>query len=393
MQQIPNIPIADYDYGLPDDRISQTALEPRDSSRLMIYQSGRISERVFSELPDVLSSGDRLIFNNTKVIPARVFLQNSNGAKIEVFLLHPVGLDHTQALASVESCIWECLIGNSKKWKENEILSLKLDDTTLSLKRTEHQNVRFSWDGPWHFSEILGRIGKIPLPPYIRHDADDEDARRYQTVFSKIEGSVAAPTAGLHFTDRVMNRLGENGITKSFITLHVGAGTFLPVKVEDASQHPMHSESFEVDRTFLRENSTGKRHIAVGTTACRVMESLYYLALAMQRNPDLERLKIDQFPYVGEMQNMSREEVYSTLLSYMENKGLEVLKSQTSIMIVPGYEFKMIDGLVTNFHQPKSTLLLLIAALIGEDWRQVYDRALSSGFRFLSYGDSSLLIP
>lgn len=393
MQQIPNIPIADYDYGLPDGRIAQKALEPRDSSKLMLYQKGQMSERVFSELPDLLGPDDRLIFNNTKVIPARVFLQNSHGAKIEVFLLHPVGRDHTQALASVETCTWECLVGNSKKWKEQEILSLKLEDTTLSLKRLDQRNVKFSWDGPWHFSEILGRIGKIPLPPYIRHDADDEDARRYQTVFSKIEGSVAAPTAGLHFTDRVLDRLGEKGVLKSFITLHVGAGTFLPVKVQDASQHPMHSESFEIDRSFLEENSMGRRQIVVGTTACRVMESLYYLALALQRNPEAEHLTIGQFPYIGETEKLSRQEVYEILLGYMANKRLEVLKGHTSIMIVPGYEFKMIDGLVTNFHQPKSTLLLLIAALIGEDWRRLYDKALNSGFRFLSYGDSSLLLP
>ncbi len=391
MLSIPKIPIDDYNYLLPDDRIAQKAAEPRDSSKLLLYNKGNISVNIFKNLPDCLAEGDHLVFNNTKVIPARIFTQNQNGARVEIFLLNPVGQDHSMALATTNTCRWECLIGNSKKWKSEEILSITIEDLRLELKREDNQIVKFEWEGGLHFSEILNRIGRLPLPPYIKHEADEEDSKRYQTVFSKIEGSVAAPTAGLHFTDEVLQNLADRGIRKSFLTLHVGAGTFLPVKVEDATQHAMHSESFEVSRQFLESIKTAGRLLVVGTTACRVMESLHNMALSVLDHT--EPGFINQFAYVGENRKLSKYEVAETLLGYMNANGLEILKGRTSIMIIPGYEFKLIDGLITNFHQPKSTLLLLIAALIGDDWKKVYKSAMDNGFRFLSYGDSSLLIP
>lgn len=393
MHSIPEIPINQYDYPLPEERIAQSALEPRDSSRLLHYHKGELTLHVFKELPEILNATDQLIFNDTKVIPARIFTQNKHGAKIEVFLLHPLGTDHSMALASTETTTWACLIGNSKKWKREDKIQIDLGQTVLILTRDDDQAVNFSWAGGLHFSEILQLIGKIPLPPYIRHEASDEDARRYQTVFSKVEGSVAAPTAGLHFTNEVLETLRVKGVLRSFITLHVGAGTFLPVKVEDASKHPMHSESFEVSRLFVESLNNSRRTIVVGTTACRVMESLYYLALKILTDPEIKDLSIGQFDYIGEERVLSKQELAKVLLDYMDRHGMDVIKSRTSIMIVPGYKFRLVEGLVTNFHQPKSTLLLLISALIGEDWRQVYESALSNGFRFLSYGDSSLLVP
>lgn len=389
---MPRIPIAEYDYELPEDRIAQQALTQRDASKLMFYNGGEMSVRTFTELPDILHNEDFIVFNNTKVIPARLFASNSTGAKIEIFILHPLNLDHQSALASVGHCEWECLIGNSRKWKESEVLEIVLEHVKLKLVRLSTNHVRFEWDAELHFSVILVLIGRLPLPPYIRHDATDEDARRYQTVFSKIEGSVAAPTAGLHFTDGVLERLATNGISKGFITLHVGAGTFLPVKVEDATEHPMHAESFDIGIDFIRDMMKRPRVIAVGTTVCRVLESLYQLALNLKEglaNP----AEISQFSYQGRDAALDRQGALAEIEKYMIGKGLETLSGKTSIMIVPGYKFRMIDGLVTNFHQPKSTLLLLIAALIGDDWKKVYRKAMESEFRFLSYGDSSLLLP
>lgn len=392
MSLLPVIPIDDYNYDLPESQIAQEAVNPRDASKLMVYQQGQVSVSVFRNLSDYLDEGTSLYFNNARVIPARLFLTNSNGAKIEVFLLQPFGQDHGSALNATATCSWECLVGNSKKWKSEEVLRFHLNGHDIELHRTDVQVVTFKWQSGQVFSDLLEEIGRIPLPPYIKHEANSEDALRYQTVYSKIAGSVAAPTAGLHFTDAVMETLKQKGVQINFVTLHVGAGTFMPVKVENAAEHPMHREFFEIDRSLTKQLRSGQKIIAVGTTSCRVLESLYYLAKQIQENHP-QPLSLPQFPYLEESAVLSREQVADILDQYMEQQNVSVLKGDTSIMITPGYRFKFCEGIITNFHQPKSTLLLLISAFIGDNWRGVYDRALKENFRFLSYGDSSILLP
>lgn len=392
MNSIPFVPISDYDYDLPEALIAQKACEPRDCSKLLLYNKGEISTSEFRNLPEFLDSESILIFNNAKVIPARLFLKNANGANIEVFILHPKGTDHSGALSSDSTVVWECLIGNGKRWKKEEILKADIGTSVLKLERLDGNDVRFTWDSGQLFSELLELIGKIPLPPYIKHEADSTDALRYQTVYSKIPGSVAAPTAGLHFTEQVMQGLDEKGLQTMYLTLHVGAGTFMPVKVENAAEHPMHEEQFEIDRLLLENLKKGKKLIPVGTTSCRVLESIYHLAIHI-KSGDKGLLRVPQFPYFEEFAAIDRLEVSDILKNYMDIHKLDVLKASTSIMIMPGYRFRMTDALITNFHQPGSTLLLLISALIGEDWRAVYEYAKGKAYRFLSYGDSSLLIP
>ena len=392
MTNLPQIPIDDYNYELPESRIAQQAVNPRDSSKLLVYKSGQINSAVFRDLSDHLDSDMALFFNNARVIPARLFLKNRNGARIEVFLLQPSGQDHGSALNATSTCAWECLVGNSKKWHEDEVLIYDLHGEEIALHRTALQEVTFKWQSGTVFSDLLEQIGQLPLPPYIKHAADSEDAVRYQTIYSKIAGSVAAPTAGLHFTDNVMEKLHEADIQVNFVTLHVGAGTFLPVKVQNAAEHPMHLEFFEIDKALLIKLRSGRRIIAVGTTSCRVLESLYYVAQQIKDKLP-HPLSVPQFPYLDETALMSRDEVANILESYMVKMDVSVLKGDTSIMITPGYRFKFCEGIITNFHQPKSTLLLLISAFIGDEWRQVYQRALAEDFRFLSYGDSSLLLP
>lgn len=392
MSRIPEIPIDNFNYHLPEAQIAQKAAEPRDSSKLMVYRQGQMETSVFRELPEFLDQSYTLIFNNARVIPARLFLNNSNGAKIEVFLLQPYQADHTTALSSTSEVVWECLVGNSKKWKDTEVLQFEVDGELVKLLRVDANIVKIQWTSGRLFSELLEQIGKIPLPPYIRHAADGEDAKRYQTIYSKIAGSVAAPTAGLHFTDQVMQKLRDKGVSTEFVTLHVGAGTFMPVKTDNAAEHPMHKEFFEIDLNLLEGLSTDKKMIAVGTTSCRVLESLYYVAMQI-KNGTQQPLSIPQFPYLNEAEPVSLSEVLNILKTYLKDSGETVLKGDTSIMITPGYRFKFCKGIITNFHQPKSTLLLLISAFIGDKWRQVYEKALGEGYRFLSYGDSSILLP
>lgn len=392
MSRLPEIPIEEFDYELPESQIAQQAVNPRDASKLMVYRQGQVNIDVFKNITDYLNQNTALFFNNAKVIPARLFLKNSNGAKIEVFLLQPSGQDHGSALNATSTCSWECLVGNSKKWKSDEVLFYDLDAQVIELHRTELQVVTFKWNSGQVFSELLEAIGRIPLPPYIKHAADSEDALRYQTVYSKIAGSVAAPTAGLHFTDEVMSALSQRGVQTNFVTLHVGAGTFMPVKVENAADHPMHREFFEIDQALTDQLRSAKTIIAVGTTSCRVLESLYYVARQIQDSVAMP-LSVPQFPYLGEQKILDRQQVADIIDRYMSEKNVSVLKGDTSIMITPGYRFKFCQGIITNFHQPKSTLLLLISAFIGDNWRQVYKKALEENFRFLSYGDSSILLP
>lgn len=386
------IDIDDYDYGLDDKRIAQFAVEPRDSSKLLVYDAGDIHDSVFKDLSNHLSENSILFYNNAKVIPARIYLKNKNGANIEVFLLKPYGMDHASALNTHEKSVWECLIGNSKKWKAEEALNLDIEGEKIVLRRRENNVVEFHLDGNKAFSELLEQMGRLPLPPYIKHEAGKEDSKRYQTVYAQESGSVAAPTAGLHFTDDVMQSIQSKGIQRQTLTLHVSAGTFLPVKVKNALEHNMHSEVFEITKEVLSALRLKKTNVAVGTTSCRVLESLYWVAKNIQEGKE-QAFFVEQYPYFNEENPLGIDDVCELIEKEMQDKQVDKISGVTSIMISPGYEFKIVNELITNFHQPKSTLLMLVSAFIGDDWKKVYTHALDNGYRFLSYGDSSVLRP
>ena len=396
---IPQIRIEDYSYSLPDERIAKYPLAQRDSSKLLIYKEGLIEERVFREIPSLLPSEAIMVFNETKVVPARLFFRRDSGAHIEIFCLEPYEpADYNVNFASVSSCRWKCVIGNAKRWKD-DILSFDVESGELaqislkaSLISRDGQTgvVEFSWQGGIPFSVVLELCGQVPIPPYLNRATEDIDVERYQTLYAKIRGSVAAPTAGLHFTEDVLDRIREKGVDVEKVCLHVGAGTFLPVKSSLVSEHRMHREPFVVSIDFLRDLRLGGRKlIAVGTTSVRTLESLYYAGVSC--------IECGEPGDVGQWDPYEREYEYSTdealdaLISYLEKKSLRELKVGTRIIIVPGFKFRLTDMMVTNFHQPQSTLLLLISAFVGGDWRKIYDYALHHGFRFLSYGDSSLL--
>jgi len=398
----PSVKISDYTYFLPPEKIAKYPLSQRDKSKLLIYQNGNISDAIFDKLPDILPDNSLLVINDTKVVPARLFFKKESGAVIEIFCLEPhLPEDYSISFAQTETCVWKTVIGNAKKWKSG--LLRHIDSFPLNAELVGKEDncfiVRFRWQGGMPFSEVMEHCGNIPIPPYLNRATEKIDEERYQTCFAKWRGSVAAPTAGLHFTPEVMSRIAGKGITEDTICLHVGAGTFLPVKSEYIADHIMHSEPFSVTREFIkRVVSMGVRPIvAVGTTSMRTLESLYWLGIqCMERRNDIvdgffAPVSVSQWePYQAEYE-YSRSDAFSALDSYMETAGLDVLKVRTSIIIVPTYRFRVVDVLITNFHQPQSTLLLLIAAFIGEDWRKVYDYALNNGFRFLSYGDSSIL--
>ncbi len=396
---IPQIRIEDYSYSLPDERIAKYPLAQRDSSKLLIYKEGLIEERVFREIPSLLPSEAIMVFNETKVVPARLFFRRDSGAHIEIFCLEPYEpADYNVNFASVSSCRWKCVIGNAKRWKD-DILSFDVESGELaqislkaSLISRDGQTgvVEFSWQGGIPFSRVLELCGQVPIPPYLNRATEDIDVERYQTLYAKIRGSVAAPTAGLHFTEDVLDRIREKGVDVEKVCLHVGAGTFLPVKSSLVSEHRMHREPFVVSIDFLRDLRLGGRKlIAVGTTSVRTLESLYYAGVSC--------IECGEPRDVGQWDPYEREYEYSTdealdaLISYLEKESLRELKVGTRIIIVPGFKFRLTDMMVTNFHQPQSTLLLLISAFVGGDWRKIYDYALHHGFRFLSYGDSSLL--
>lgn len=382
----------DFYYDLPQDRIAQRPSEPRDASRLLLYRNGHITDHKFRELPELLPSGCALFFNDARVIPARILLQTAGGAGVEVFLLRPAGTEYTGALNATRSCEWECMVGNARKWKKDEILSRRAGSTDISFKRMDNRTVRMEWDDGKPFLSVLEEMGKVPLPPYITHDPDAYDTERYQTIFARSGGSVAAPTAGLHFTEAVLGRLKTLNIRQEYLTLHVSAGTFLPVKTSDAREHNMHLEFYEISREGILNLFSAGFPVAVGTTACRVMESLYWVAAGIYsglENP----LSIPPLVYETDLKEPPRERVAEILTGWMDNSGKENLSGDTSLMILPGYRFRVCKGLITNFHQPRSTLLLLISALTGKNWRQIYSHALDNGYRFLSYGDSSLLLP
>ncbi len=398
---IPDIRIEDYNYPLPDERIAKYPLTERDSSKLLCYRSGNVQEYVFRELPTLLPDNAIMVFNDTKVVPARLHFTRQTGARIEIFCLQPVDPEeYNLAFATTSSCSWKCVIGNAKKWK-GDILSLynpeqssdisAINMTAELLSRDgETGTVKFSWEGGEPFSRILEICGTIPIPPYLNRDSESIDKERYQTLYAKIRGSVAAPTAGLHFTERVLNEIKSKGIDTETVCLHVGAGTFLPVKDSEVAKHPMHREPFVVSLDFLKDiRLSGKKVIAVGTTSVRTLESLYYIGVSCIENGRPE--DVEQWaPYTREY-NWTLEESLDAIISYLEKNELKELSAGTRIIIVPGFQFRIVDMLVTNFHQPESTLILLVSAFVGGDWKTIYNYALEHGFRFLSYGDSSLL--
>ena len=403
-----DIHISNYNYELPDKRIAKFPKEERDHSKLLIYNKGQVGEDVFFHLPEYLPQGALMVFNNTKVIQARLHFRKDTGALIEIFLLEPAQpADYEQMFQQSERCSWLCLVGNQKKWKEGTLCRvIDVKGTSVEVRATrkgEHgtsQWIDFEWTGGVSFAEILDAMGELPIPPYLNRETQESDKTTYQTVYSKIKGSVAAPTAGLHFSERVLSAVDEHGIEREEVTLHVGAGTFKPVKSETIGEHAMHTEYIAVRRhTIERLLAHGGSAIAVGTTSVRTLESLYYMGLKVMRNPDIkeEQLHVNQWePYQetdGEQKEVSSLEALQALLDWMVSHELTVLHSSTQIIIAPGYTYKIVKMLVTNFHQPQSTLLLLVSAFVHGDWHKIYDYALAHDFRFLSYGDSSLLIP
>ena len=407
-----DIQISDYNYELPDERIARFPKEQRDHSKLLIYRQGEVGEDMFYNLPKHLPKGALMVMNNTRVIQARLHFRKTNekgentGALIEIFLLEPAQpADYEQMFQTTERCSWLCLVGNLKKWKEGALCRrLKIKNESLTIKATrrgEHgtsQWIDFEWDNASvSFSEILDAIGELPIPPYLNRETQESDLRTYQTVYSKIKGSVAAPTAGLHFTDAVLSELDAQGIEREELTLHVGAGTFRPVKSSTIGEHEMHTEYIAVRRhTIERLIAHDGGAIAVGTTSVRTLESLYYMGLKVLQNPDVkeDELHVSQWePYGNVTTSVSVQESLQALVDWMERHELTVLHSSTQIIIAPGYNYHIVKMLITNFHQPQSTLLLLVSAFVKGDWHKIYDYALSHDFRFLSYGDSSLLIP
>ena len=398
-----NIDINDFDYPLPDERIAKFPLERRSDSKLLIYRNGDISQSHFHSLAEQLPVGSLLVFNNTKVIRARVIMHKPSGARIEVFCLEPHRpADYEHAFTVKGECEWSCIVGNLKKWKEGQIgIDFDYEGTPCHLRaeiaeRGEREHiVRFTWDVDLTFGQLLEYLGRIPIPPYLNRESEEIDLTRYQTVYSKFEGSVAAPTAGLHFTDEMIAQMRADGFVFDEVTLHVGAGTFLPVKSDNAAEHPMHTEHFEVRLATLEHLLAHHGDItAVGTTSVRTLESLPVLGWRIRQGgePDAERV-IGQWESYDRPADYTGREVLEDLIGYMQRNGLERLKAATQIMITPlGFRFRIVSRIVTNFHQPKSTLLLLVSAYIGDDWRRMYRYALDNDFRFLSYGDSSLLI-
>ncbi len=420
-----HIQIRDYDYALPEDRIAKFPLPERDSSKLLVYEGGKISETQFRSLPTLLPEGSLMVFNNTRVIQARLHFrkkplqpplggdlrseeivnsQSSNsqylGALIEIFLLEPANpVEYQENFVQKGSCSWYCLVGNSKKWKEGALTrEFKIQNSKFKLMAERigthgtSQEIRFNWDANLTFAEVIDAVGELPIPPYLNRKTEESDKTTYQTVYSKIKGSVAAPTAGLHFTKRVLADIDAKGIEREEVTLHVGAGTFRPVKSEDIGGHDMHTEHIAVHRhTIERLLAHNGDAIAVGTTSVRTLESLYYMGvLASQDNEDLHVPQWMPYEYDN---SLSTIEALTALLRYMDERGEEVLHSSTQIIIAPGYKYHIVRRMITNFHQPQSTLLLLVSAFIGDAWHDVYDYALSHDFRFLSYGDSSMLVP
>ena len=394
--------IDSFDYQLPDDRIAKFPLLHRDASKLLVYQNASITESVFSDIVDFLPKDCLLVYNNTRVIQARLIFHKETGARIEVFCLEPVlPADYAQSLGATTGCIWRCMVGNVKKWREGKLSkTIDIDGKTctlfVELLETDDNThtIHFTWDSTnIYFADILEKAGELPIPPYLHRKTEESDLTTYQTVYSKIKGSVAAPTAGLHFTPEVFESLKAKKIETEELTLHVGAGTFQPVKTATIDQHHMHTEVISVHKSTIEHliQKVGNI-IAVGTTSVRTLESLYYIGLKLHLDPDCKDFHIPQWmPYETE-ETLSTVDALQTIVNYLKQNNLTTLLADTQILIKPGYTFRLIDGMITNFHQPKSTLLLLVSAFVDGHWTEIYDYAMANDFRFLSYGDSSLLL-
>lgn len=419
MEETKHIQIKDYNYELPDERIAKFPLTTRDHSNLLVYQKGKISRDVFTSLPNYLPQNALMVFNNTKVIQARLHFQKETGAHIEIFCLEPVcPNDYAVMFQQTQRCSWLCLIGNSKKWKSGQLIrQVLVNDQSITLTATRKEDkgnsywIDFEWNGNQvTFAELLDAIGELPIPPYLNRKTQESDKTTYQTVYSKIKGSVAAPTAGLHFTDQVLKQLDRNGIDREEVTLHVGAGTFKPVKSKEIEGHEMHAEYICVNKTSIEKLIAHQGEcIAVGTTSVRTLESLYYIGVTLSQNPNAseEELHVEQWapyeyakrtrpegsPNNGLPQALTTLEALQHILDYMNRNELKALHTSTQIIIAPGYTYHIVKMMITNFHQPQSTLLLLVSAFVKGDWKNIYRYALQNNFRFLSYGDSSLLIP
>jgi S-adenosylmethionine:tRNA ribosyltransferase-isomerase len=393
------ISILDYTYDLPAERIALHPLAERDASKLLVYNNGEIIEDVYKNIAGHLPANSFLIFNNTKVIKARIRFQKNSGGIIEIFLLEPFRADYTTALSATKKTTWKCMIGGVGKWKEGE-LTMRKEQWTMKVRLVEKLAdayiVEFNWDGGNSFAEVLELAGDIPLPPYIKRKTEGEDTNRYQTIYAADEGSVAAPTAGLHFTKEIFESLAEKNILTGFVTLHVGAGTFKPVKALTMQDHEMHAEWIDVGFEMIEQlaKQLDKPIVAVGTTSLRTLESLHWMGVKALLQPGIKQLSIGQWEVYETTlanSNISATESLSALLRWMKTNKQERLFTQSQILIAPGYSFKIAKAIITNFHQPQSTLLLLVAAAIGEDWKPVYTYAMQNDFRFLSYGDGSLL--
>ena len=401
--------IADYDYPLPDERIAKHPLAEREQCKLLYYKGGQMQERRFWEVPQLLPERSTLIYNNTRVINARLRFRKETGSTIEIFCLEPVmPRDYEQIFQTTGHCVWQCLVGNSKRWKQGALtqtVTIEGREVTLAATRGEQRGnaweIAFDWDGGEGenritFADVLEAIGEIPIPPYLNRGTEESDSTDYQTVYSHIDGSVAAPTAGLHFTDEVLAECDNRGILRREITLHVGAGTFQPVKSEHIGDHPMHYEFISVPRNVIMDiiNAPGPV-IAVGTTSVRTLESLYYIGQILENNPDAdeEALTVTQWmPYTTPCE-ISTQKALQNIVDYLDRHHADTYMGSTQLMIAPGFKYRIVEGMITNFHQPQSTLLLLVAAFVGQDrWRPMYDYAMEHGFRFLSYGDAQLLL-
>lgn len=407
-----NIEIKSYDYNLPDERIAKYPLEERDKSKLLIYKNQGISERHFYNLPEEIPADSLIVFNNTKVIQARLHFRKETGALIEVFCLEPESpRDYQQNFSCEHECTWTCLVGNSKKWKDGALSqTITVDDTevVLSCERIGEsgasQKIHFFWDKPVSFAKILDAIGELPIPPYLNRETEEKDKQTYQTVYSRIKGSVAAPTAGLHFTEKELQALRDKNVDLEYITLHVGAGTFKPVKSETIEGHDMHTEFISVPRKVIENilnhlKSSAAPLVAVGTTSVRTLESLFYIGYKLSQNPDAhaEELVVHQWEPYDISYSLSTIEALENIIAYLERTGEENLVTATQILIAPGFQFRLVKTIVTNFHMPQSTLLLLVSAFVdgdsleGPNWHNIYKYAMEHEFRFLSYGDSSIL--
>ncbi len=399
-----DISINDYNYHLPDEKIALFPLKDRDQSKLLIYKKREISDNIFSNITDYLPEKSLLVFNNSKVINARIRFQKSTGSTIEIFCLEPAESisEYSIVMNQKQSVTWKCFVGGASKWKEEYLeKEIKIGETAILLKArikeklAEAYNIELSWQPEqFSFAEIIEAAGDIPLPPYIKRSTESTDSNRYQTIYGVHDGSVAAPTAGLHFSDAVFQKLGAAQIKKSFVTLHVGAGTFKPVKATTMKEHEMHAEWIDVDIPTINNLLDNDFVIAVGTTSLRTIETLYWLGVKTLLNPDLDKLELNQWDIYEEgliEKNISKENALQRLLDWLNKKKMQRVFTQTQLLITPGYQFKVAKAIVTNFHQPQSTLLLLVAAAIGEDWKKCYQYALENDFRFLSYGDANLL--